>query len=552
MLLGFLPALAVLCSASTSQDSSSSRPRASLELEAKVDALFDKYGSTTPGAVAAVIRAGEIVYCHAYGMADLERNVPLTASSVFNIASMSKQFTAMGIALLVVRGKLQLADDVHQYLPELPEYGRPIRVGHLLHHTSGLKDYGQILQRGDFTTLDCMTRDRVLPLVFRQRTLNFLPGDEFDYSDTNYVLLALIVERISGGTFAEFARKEIFEPLGMAETRVCDDVGRIVPGRALGYAKSGNGWRLGDSYSEVGGAGDVFTTAGDLAKWDRNFYDMKVGGQEAHDILLRTEPLNDGFPNNYAGGLKILEVRGLVAIEHSGGEVGYDVDMIRFPDQRLTVAVLTNDRDDSQPKTFAQRIADLYLPVRGDPPESPKPEPSAEPYKLDPNTLQPFAGLYWDGRTDAVRRLVVSKGGLFNAKLPDLKFAPMDPVGPNHFTRGVVDYTLTQDPVTLSRGLPGTKPVTFRRVEPAALDPHDLEACAGTYYCDDADVTYGVFVDHGTLVLRRRGRADERLVPAFKDAYFGDPGLLVFRHAEDRVVLDVMGERLRKLEFARR
>ena len=518
----------------------------------KIDAMFHAYGNTTPGAVVAVIRAGDIVFSNAYGMADLERNVPLTTSSVFNIASIAKQFTAMCVALLVERSKLGLADDVHKYLPEMRDYGHAITVSHLLHHTSGLMDYGQIIQRGDAAVFDSMNRDRVLPLVFRQSRLNFVPGDEFDYSDTNYVLLAVLVERISGQSFAAFARQEVFEPLGMTQSHFCDDVTRIIPNRALGYTRSGKGWQIGDSYSQVGGEGDMFTTVGDLAKWDRNSYEPKVGGTAAQAIMLGTEPLNDGFPNSYAAGLKILTVHGLRAVEHSGGETGYDVDMIRFPDQRLTVVVLTNDRDDSRPKTFVQRIAALYLAGKALPAAPPPGSSVPQPFKTDPKDLEQLAGLYWDGRTDAVRRVAVRNGEVANAKLPSADLTPMTAVGPDHFARGVVDYTFTRDPATMTRGTPGMRPVVYHRVEPAAADPGSFGRFAGTYFCEDADLTYRLGFQDGHLLLQRRGRADEQLVPAFRDAFFGDPGLLVFTHpAEGRAGLEVMGERLRKLVFAR-
>lgn len=541
-LLGFLTLLGIPATPLPSSDRDMGVARAT-GVESHIDSLFKGYARDTPGAVVAVMRAGEIVFSKAYGMADLERRVPMSTESVFNLASMSKQFTAMCVAILVGEGKLVLSDEIHRFIPELPDYGHPITLANLLHHTSGLKDYGQVMQRCDFSEFDAMTRERVLPLICRQRSLNFLPGSEFEYSDTNYALLALVVERVSGHSFAAFARYRVFEPLGMTHTHVCDDVNALIPDRALGYARADNTWWIADSYSQVGGDGDVFSTVGDLAKWDRNFYDFKVGGEPARKILLDTQPLTDGFPSNYAGGLKILDVLGLRAIEHSGGAPGYDVDMIRFPTERLSVAVLTNDRDDSKPKTFVQQVAALYL--RG----TPKPQPYKPPQAvtLDPKELAAMTGVYWDSTTDAVRRIAVYAGGLANAKLPSKAFAPMTALDESRFTVGVVEYAFTNG--TMSRATPGLRPVVYHRVDPTPSDASTLSGFSGTYYCEDADVTYRIRCAGAKLVLARKGRADEELVPAFRDAFFGDPGLLVFHRLSGRIVLDVLGERLRKLTF---
>src|SRR5437763_11474123 len=205
---------------------------------AQMDATFKWFTTSTPGCAVAVMSGGDIIYSHTYGMANLEFGVPLTTDSVFPIDSMSKQFTGMGIVLLALRKELSFSDDVHKYIPELPDYGHEISIEDLLHQTSGLKDAGELLRFAGFrTSFDVQTKQVYLDIILRQHELNFLPGDQYLYSDTNYFVLGLVIERISGKPLSVFARQEIFEPLGMTHTLFRDDSSRLLPGRVSEYSK---------------------------------------------------------------------------------------------------------------------------------------------------------------------------------------------------------------------------------------------------------------------------------------------------------------------------
>jgi CubicO group peptidase (beta-lactamase class C family) len=332
--------------------------------EQQVDALFAKWNRPgMPGAVVEVLRDGKVVLAKGYGMADLEHNVPMTPSASFTVGSNSKQFTAFSIYLLAQDGKLSLDDDIRKVLPEVPDFGKTITIRHLLHHTSGLRDYFDLMFMTGTRVDDVLTQEDGLALVKRQRALNFAPGRHYVYSNTGYLLLGQIVQRVSGMPLAEFARVRIFEPLGMQHTRFLHGYGTLVPQRALPYLPSGAG---GYEYVAVGdsadGAGGLVATAGDLALWDRNFYDGRVGGLALLARMQEPGVLGDGKPFNYASGLVVDAYRGRRIVEHGGAISGFNAQMTRFPDQHFSVLVLANtsgsDLDASQ---MTRRIADIYL-----------------------------------------------------------------------------------------------------------------------------------------------------------------------------------------------
>jgi CubicO group peptidase (beta-lactamase class C family) len=330
--------------------------------ERQVDALFARWNHPdTPGAVVAVIRDGKVLFSKAYGMADLERGVPLTVDSKMTVGSNSKQFTAFAIHLLAQDGKLSLDDDVRTYVPEVPDFGKKITIRHLLHHTSGLRDFFELMNLTGWRGDEVVTQEDVLSLIERQRALNFAPGQEHTYSNTNYMLLGLIVERVSGKLLADFARERIFEPLGMKHTQFLHGYGTIVPGRALSYVSSPAGGyeyvAFGDS---MDGAGGLVSTVGDLALWDRNFYDGRVGGKDLIARMQERGVLNDGQPIYYASGLIVDAYRGRRIVEHGGAGGGFRAQLLRFPEQRFSVVMLANSADIDYGE-MVHAMADIYL-----------------------------------------------------------------------------------------------------------------------------------------------------------------------------------------------
>ena len=293
----------------------------------KVDEIFSTWDRIdSPGCALGVINNGKLIYTRGYGSANLEYGLPITSKSVFRIGSTSKQFTAMCIALLEEEEKLSLDDNIRRYIPEMPVYESAITIRHLLHHTSGIRDYLTLWSIAGSRDDDFFVDDEVLAMLSRQKELNFAPGDEYLYSNSGYFLLSQIVKRITGKSMREYAEKNIFEPLGMTHTHFHDDHTRIVPKRASGYESTGkNMFRISMTTLDMIGDGGIFTTIEDLLLWDRNFYENKLGkgGPELIEKMQTTGCLNDGTHLDYALGLVVKEHRGLKKVSHGGAFVGY-------------------------------------------------------------------------------------------------------------------------------------------------------------------------------------------------------------------------------------
>src|SRR5918999_244982 len=298
---------------------------------------------TSPGCALGIYNAGQIVYTRGYGSANLEHDIPITPRTVFDLGSTSKQFTAMSLMLLQRDGKLSLDDEVRQWIPELPAYQKPVTIRHLIHHTSGLRDYLTLMWLRGVNFDGVTTAGDALSLIVKQRETNFEPGSEYLYSNTGYFLLSEIVRRASGKTLAQFAQERIFGPLGMQTTHFHDDHTMIVPNRATGYApRDSGGFAIAMSGFEQVGDGSVMTTVEDLARWDRNFYDGRVGGGTLLEAMLVPGRLTGGRTLEYAFGLVVGQYRGLRTVRHGGAWAGYRAELLRFPEQRTSVAGLCN------------------------------------------------------------------------------------------------------------------------------------------------------------------------------------------------------------------
>lgn len=353
-----------------------------------VDVLFTQWTAPgAPGCAVAVTRAGEVAFTGAYGQAVIETGTANTPTTAFHVASVSKQFTAFAIQLLATDGRLSLDDDVRKYVPELHDFGAPITVRHLLHHTSGLRDQWELLVMRGRRHEDTISQQDVLTALFAQRELNFTPGERFAYSNSNYSLLALVVERVSGQTFADFMAERVFQPLGMTDTWISADHHRIRAGQAGPYASAAEGFeRRYLPYSSYGATG-VRTTAADMARWMIQMDRGTVGGAKVRSAMAEAGALDDGSPTPYAAGLIPGVYRGMRTLEHAGIDPGYAAHLLTLPDAHLGVAVMCNVETNGLRET-ARRVADLYLG------EAPAPETSWRPGEGLP--IAAFAGSYRD------------------------------------------------------------------------------------------------------------------------------------------------------------
>lgn len=329
---------------------------------AGVDELFAGFAEQpSPGCAVAVVERGRVVLARGYGLADLERRTPITPRTVFEIASVSKQFTAASVLLLAERGRLSLDDDVRRYLPELPRYDATITLNQLLHHTSGLPSYIDLLVQSGKRYQDVTTDADALAALAGQARLEFRPGTAFKYSDTGYFLLSLVVRRATGVTLREFAAENLFAPLGMSDTQILDDSTRRIPRRAAAYSPAaGGGFQGNESNWEQTGDGAVNTTVLDLARWDGNFYSGAVGGKALIDAMTTPASLAGGRPLSYGGGLFLDRFHGLRRVRHPGSWGGYCAELMRLPDRGLSVITLCN-LSSADPTGLAERVTELYL-----------------------------------------------------------------------------------------------------------------------------------------------------------------------------------------------
>jgi CubicO group peptidase (beta-lactamase class C family) len=472
-----------------------------------------------PGCAVAVIQNGKTVHARGYGMADLERAVPISADTVFDIGSTSKQFTAASIFLLAAEGKLRLADDIRKHVPELPALGKaPVTIRHLLHHTGGLRDYEALLILGGQMIEDVATSQETIAALARQKALDFEPGSKHQYSNTGYFVLAQIVERASKLAMAKFADDRIFKPLGMARTIIYDDHTRIVPGRAIGYApRPGGGWKLEMSQWEQTGDGSVLTTVLDLAKWDANFYDAKLGGRALIDALLERGKLADGKVLDYASGLVHGTYRGLATVSHNGAWAGYRAQLERYPAHHTTVVVLCNAAS-ANPNKLARDVADIVLDKHLAPRPA-TPAPSATPaVKLSTAELDAWTGTYRDAATGVVftvtrpgDALVVESGG---------RRAALEPTTKRTFKIKGTEIAIELDGAAPKRKLvvrgPGVEE-TYGELVLYTPTATELAAYAGRYHSPELATEWTLSIKNGALVANGRRLVDSPLAPSARD-----------------------------------
>jgi CubicO group peptidase (beta-lactamase class C family) len=416
---------------------------------AAIDAVFAAFDSPgSPGCALGVVQSGRLVYERGYGSANLDYGLPNAPHMVYYVGSVSKQFTAAAVALLAAEGRISLDDDVRRWIPELPDYGRVMTVRHLVHHTSGLRDIYTLMDLAGLRLQDVLTDHDALALIARQAELNFLPGDDYLYSNSGYWLLGQVVARATGSSLREYAAERIFSPLGMVHTQFHDRADRVMPNRVLSYGGTPGDYRLTYifNFDEVG-AGGLYTTLGDLARWDANFYDPKVGGPELLATLLTPGVLASGEAITYAFGNTVDRRRGLHVVRHRGALMGFRADLVRYPSERFSVITLCN-HGAIDAAALADRVTDVFLANRltAEPARPPQSRPAAGQGRQGAVTapaaaqLARLAGRYHSAELDATwsveldgTRLRLSRRGALDQWL--------EPRGNLRFTAG--SYTLT-------------------------------------------------------------------------------------------------------------
>jgi CubicO group peptidase (beta-lactamase class C family) len=481
---------------------------------AAVDQIFaalDK--KTSPGCALAVAREGKLVYARGYGMADLDHDIAITPASVFHVASISKEFTAASILMLEQDGKLSLDDDIHKYIPELPDLGAKITLRHLVHHISGIRDQWTLLGLSGWRlNLDLITDQDVLDILSRQRGLNFPPGDQYLYSNSGFTLLALTVKRVSGKSLREFTQQRIFGPLGMTHTFFRDNHAEIVKNQAYGYLPARGAFELRVPEFDTTGATSLLTTAEDFLKWDANFDQPKI----APKVIARMQErgrLANGESIDYAFGLQPGVYRGLPYTGHGGADAGYRADYFRFPGERLGIVCLCN-LGSLTPRNLTRQVAEVYLGSKMTPAEKP-----ASPVTSAEALPRSAIGLYYNADLGSVLRIVERNGrlvlfspGPVREDLAPASASELQILGPLS-----VAGKLVLEPDRIVEQRPGARSVVYERR--AEWQPKDLAGFAGVYRSPEIPALYEIATSEGKLWLKRMKFRPTELSPTMQDCF---------------------------------
>lgn len=500
-----------------------------------------------PGCAVAVSLNGQTVFENAFGLAEIEHNVPNTSQTIFESGSVAKQFVAASLVLLQQDGKLSLDDQVRKYVPELPDYGAPLTIRHLLNHTAGLRDWGSVMAlTGAGRGNRVITQDLALDVIYRQRSLNFKPGDEYSYSNSGYQLATLIVERVSKQKLAAFTEERFFEPLGMTKSSWRDDYQRLVPGRAQAYSRQGQKapWQLNMPIMSVYGNGGMLTTVGDWMKWNAMLESRSLGAPLV-ETLETQGVLNSGRKISYALGLNVGAYKGLKDISHGGSTAGYQTFLARYPDNKVSVGVLCNGTSPSA-GGLAANITDEILG-----PFSPPPSPQTEVVKMSEEQLQKFVGVWRNEKTRMPGRFTLEDGVLrFNG-------TTLRPMEEGSFLLGStrIEFKTAKDGRPISGESFGSDGTVTRYIAEKEWTPTsaELATLAGDWYSEEAQATFTFLVEENNAFIVQRPSTKLPLRPLYND-HFSTQGYVVWvtRDSSGKVdKLHVGGGRMRDMPFVK-
>lgn len=463
--------------------------------EARIDSLFvDWQKGNHPGGVIGVMKGDQWLYRKTFGNASLEFQVPIDFDTRFNVASVSKQFTAMGIIKLHLEGRLALDDSIQKYLPEIPVFEKTITIRQLLHHTSGLRSLHGLLEMAGWKWNNSRTKEDLFRLMMRQEDLNFVPGTEYGYSNTGYVFLAEIIERVTGTSFEAWTAENILKPLGLKNSFFEEDYTRVHQKDATSYAMREDGFHQEVPFWGYVGAGNMHSTLDDLMAWYGNFVRPARGWSEAFEFLQVTDKLTTGEENNYAMGIVLDEFQGQNRIQHSGGVGGYRSFACIYPDQDLRIVVLTNFAS-SDPAGINNSIAEVFLPVKTEVKAAGK---QYKPIKLKSKKREEYIGFYWNPKNLLAREIRLENDTLWYVRSETNKTV-LIPVGDDLFLLGpfagasLVKFNVTdQEKREFIVGYESDNPGKFDSYVPPVIDEALLQTYVGKFFSPELQTTYEI------------------------------------------------------------
>lgn len=502
------------------------------KIKQKIDSIFSEWNKTeTPGGAVGIFKDGEILFSKGYGLANLEYNIPNSPTSVFRIASTSKQFTAACIVKLAEKGKVSLDDNLKSFFPEFPDYAEKITIRHLLNHTSGIRDYYVIAYLKGLTNNAFFTDEDVMDWLINQQELNFEPGSQFMYSNSGYWLIYQIINKVSSMNMADFAQSELFKPLKMNFTHFQNNHNQIVKNRASGYSpKKDNEYQINMTSLDMIGDGGIFTTIEDLKNWDDEFYSHNTLGDNFWKTMTQKAILNNGDTIDYACGLFIEEYNGYKTIRHRGSFVGFKAEYIRFPEEGFSIAILAN-RSDANPARLVENVADLFLADNSEIKSSPA---SQKSININPSELKQFTGKYWSKKQLKQTEIKLINDTLFYHQSND-KIQPLIPISKNQFKLNDInsetfltfEKNSNQKLIRISIQNIEDDELTYFNFKPKSIE--ELKQIEGSYYSKEMEVNYHIKLHKNQLELYINNQYISPLLQVYETTFKNDRfGVFIF------------------------
>lgn len=518
-----------------------------IEEQAAIDSIFAKWDTPeAPGCAVGIIKNNELIFAKGYGIADLEHDIPVSPNSVFYIGSVSKQFVTFCLLLLEEQGKIDLDDKIQEYLPDFPEYQSPLTIRHFIHHTSGVRDFFELLFLKGADYLDNLEVGEVYELLKRQEELNFEPGEQYMYSNSCYFMLAMIIEKAAGESLRSFADKNIFKPLGMESTLFYDDNTDLIKNRVFSYERS----RDGDGFNnlimrfDLVGSGGVYSTIEDLYLWDQNFYNNTLGkgGQEIIEKMHEEGLLNSGESSGYAFALNNGSYRGLRTVSHAGALAGYRAQLMRFPDQNFSVIILAN-RGDFNPTALSFRVANVFLKdqfVSETGEESDK-EAVAGPREASERfELQQMTGSY-EIAPAIIAEISIKDDSLHVLQLWNQSEYNLSRSGNNIFVipgAGNIQFIFSElkdGSAQMLTVFQNGNSTPAKRIPDTDLSGLDLSEYQGEYYSREIDATYHLYFEGDRLRLKIPNNPVRDLDPLTMDEFNSERMKLRFNRLDNEI-----------------
>lgn len=503
------------------------------ELEAKIDALIPpQVNDTTPGLVIGIVQKGELVFSKGYGLANMAYSMPNDPNMVYNIGSVSKQFLGYAFALLHVKGDLNIDDPVNKYLENWPEFKHTVTLRHLLSHTSGYREaYTMSNLAGRIVGVDRLSRDECLDVVRKQPELEFIPGSRYTYNSTAWVILAEVLEKVTGQAADEWVETNILQALGMNDTQIESYVGEVIVNTAESYSYDREkGFVNEKSNRAIFGAAEVSASIPDLVKWINNYRSAEIGGKAVRDLFLDPFILNDGLNSEYALGIGVGSYRGLKRYRHTGGHEAFASQLSYYPDYDLGIIAISNYG--GRGWLAISKIADLLLE------EYIKPESDkiGQAFEISRKELEQLEGLYLASSLNRTLNLKIAKDTLTIGGRTKLI-----PVSKNTFrVKGGNNQIQIKKLSDGNVELRNSRNETFTKVEEWTANKEELLNFEGDYWSDELETVYHLIVKDGNLMIKHRWIGEVSLEPISKDIFKTDWGYFVkFNRNKEREILNL-------------